>query len=81
MPATKLDPKFKAKRFDKLIKQKMIELDLTHQSVAKALGMSYQVYWTKRNSGSWKFNDLFIIFNFLKFTDEEKLKVFKEQED
>lgn len=76
MPLVKSDPFYKAKRLEKLIKQKLIEYDMTYQILSEKLNISYPTFHKRKQTGTWTFDDLSTIFKVLCFTDEDKLKVF-----
>lgn len=76
MPRVKSDPFYKAKRFEKMMKQKLIEYDMNYQYLSEKLNISYPTFNKRKKNGSWTYDDLTTIFNVLYFTDEEKLKTF-----
>ena len=78
MPLVRLDKNYSKILLDREIRKKKAEFRISNRDMATWLGVSERGVTYKRKEGCFSFKDLSILFDRLKFSDEEIIKVFKK---
>lgn len=79
MPTSILDEHLRGKRLREKVTGKRKALGITQKEAAYYLGISQPTYGRKEREADFNFTELTMLFDLLKFTDEEIAWIFKRR--
>lgn len=77
MPLVKLDKGYSHEKLDRVIRRKKSECRIINKELAHSLCVSERGILYKRKNGFYTFDELVKLFDYLGFTDEEIVSVFR----
>lgn len=77
MPLVKLDKGYSHEKLDRVVRRKKSDQKIINKQIAKHLSVSERGILYKRKHGFYTFDELIKLFDYLGFTDEEIVGVFR----
>lgn len=77
MPLVKLDKGYSHEKLDRVVRRKKSDHKIINKQIANRLSVSERGILYKRKNGFYTFDELVKLFDYLGFTDEEIVSVFR----
>lgn len=77
MPLVKLDKGYSHEKLDRVVRRKKSDHKIINKQIANRLSVSERGILYKRKHGFYTFDELIKLFDYLGFTDEEIVGVFR----